>query len=257
VKCSEYELLISAYADGELDGPEKTRLEGHFADCEDCRRLYEETVVLQRKLADSMLACSYVPDLVSAVSARVRPRVRTRLTWAWAKAAAVIVLISVCAYVLLQPRPPVRPAGTVVARDRHRTAAPRNTEQTYVHKEPKEPSRMPDTARMVRHRAQKAATHSEQAAKPTGPTSAVALDTAEVTIEYTDAELVADRSADLTVLSPELVPAAAPGRQVVAAIEVIAENGKQLQRVCHYVIESSERTRTLNEPSKGETNGTN
>lgn len=38
--CEEYEILISAYIDGELTEAEKAELMAHLADCENCRNIY-------------------------------------------------------------------------------------------------------------------------------------------------------------------------------------------------------------------------
>ncbi len=48
--CDELRPLISAYADGELDGADRDRVRRHLDECDACRREYDATVELKEEL---------------------------------------------------------------------------------------------------------------------------------------------------------------------------------------------------------------
>ena len=50
MKCMDYEMLISAYMDKELDQQETAEVERHLEGCEDCRRKLEDLLELKAAL---------------------------------------------------------------------------------------------------------------------------------------------------------------------------------------------------------------
>jgi anti-sigma factor RsiW len=251
MRCDEYEILIAAYADGELDGPETTRVQTHIGQCESCRRLYEEMTRLQCELADVLKECPAVPDLVSAVAAGIPSR--SRFTFAWAlAAAAAIAVIAVYGYVVLRPIPGKRPLA--------RPSMVRHDTEPARREAPKAIATVQPGQRLHQHK--QLGTVRRIAVRKTSPVmrggpSPISVDTPQVVIEYTDTASVTERTADLPAMSPGPIPNAGPGRQVVAETDVVTENGVRRQRVCYRIIDSPEEKRALNEPHRGEQNGTN
>lgn len=254
MKCDEYEILISAYADGELDGSEKTRVQNHISQCESCRRLYEDMTRLQRDVADVLKECPAVPELVSAVAARIRPRRGIRITWAWAAAAAVAV-VAVCAYAVIRSIPDKEPSPRpIVVRHEREPASLRHAPKILVAVQPSRRVRRPERVRIVRHIASKKTLPIKRMAG--GGAVPICVDKPQVTVEYTDAASCAEQSAGTYDSSPGPVPIAGPGQRVVAETDVVMENGKRTQRVCYRIIDILDGKSALNEPTKGEPNGT-
>jgi CHAT domain-containing protein/tetratricopeptide (TPR) repeat protein len=84
---------IAAYLDRRLDPAERTRVEEHLADCEECRTLLTETAAFLE--ADAAAK----PD---AVPGATRP---ARRPWVWSAAAAAAALLALTPFVLRQMRP--------------------------------------------------------------------------------------------------------------------------------------------------------
>lgn len=98
MKCSDYEILISAYADGELDAAQISELESHMKCCEHCRTLYKETLDLQCNLSDALEACSTFPDIASSISDKIQPKRKFHYIWTLAAAAVVVFGIFICEF---------------------------------------------------------------------------------------------------------------------------------------------------------------
>ena len=263
MKCSECEILISAYADGELDGPDRAEVEAHISHCAVCKQLCDETMQLQRDLTSVLAECSEIPDLVAAVSSRIRPQPRVRFAWAWA--AAIVVLVAILGYHLAQSLPHGKPAA-VVARTGPKPAVKRNLIANGSPTQPERvaPTRVAGVKRPSRRTAYKAATstvakHSPGAAHgtnslPQDNPSSPAAGAAEVAVEYVDAMPVA--RGRLSSPPPPLA-AIASGRRVVADIEVVMENGKRVERLCYLIIENDDGNGNTEKQSKGDRNETN
>jgi hypothetical protein len=77
MKCNEIEILISEYIDNEL--PETTRLvvTDHLNNCDSCRKIYEDTLLLVEKV--SLLQTEVVPvnDLWSNIESRINKKDET------------------------------------------------------------------------------------------------------------------------------------------------------------------------------------
>lgn len=248
MNCGECEILISAYADGELSGRDRARLQAHLNRCESCERVYQETVRLQRDLSDALMNGPETPDLVQAVTDAIRPRPRTWFSRAWA-AAAVLALIAVCGYLLFAPtretRPHRQPATAISAREpvtadggaaRSPSPLPRTNEpeprvqvnnadraapeqlvNTSSAKRP--PARVPDVKRP---------------APILGP-SPMAVDEAEIAVRYTDSLPAAERTVEVPLVSAPDRAAAGPGRQVATETEVVTADGQRIRQVCYRV----------------------
>ena len=92
VPCLDPE-TIAAYLDRRLDPAERTRVEEHLADCEECRTLLSETAAFLE--ADAAAKPAPVA---------LRPRAARR-TWIWSMAAAAATLLALTPLVLQRMRP--------------------------------------------------------------------------------------------------------------------------------------------------------
>lgn len=259
MRCEEYEILISAYADGELDGREKADVEIHIDQCGDCRQVYEETVGLQCDLADVLTRCSVVPDLVSAVTAQIQPRPRLRFNWAWAAAVAVV---AVCSYALLHSPTGTKPVKDAVIlppshktqHQQHKPIIRQRTPENNLEKPGIERAPQPKPKMLV-NRVNKPvlppAHRQEPLAKTIAESSSISVDAAEVVVEYSDGANSAGFSSDLLASPAPQIPIVGVGQRVVAETEIITENGTRTQRICYRIVDS-EKGETPNEPSQGE-----
>ena len=78
--CQDLENLISAYADGELQGTQLDLIEAHLGNCTDCRTKLTEYNNIRQRLA-SLQATPAFPDIKGKVLARIekaRPFVKTK-----------------------------------------------------------------------------------------------------------------------------------------------------------------------------------
>lgn len=260
MRCDDYEILISAYADGELDGSQAAAVEAHIEECASCRQLFDETVSLQRDMVDALANCQNVPDIVSAVTARIELKSRFRFAWTWAAAAAA-ALVAIGGYAFLQS-PAKRVDNAVVypppptIEHNHRPPAMQKSEQskTSVEERSPKPTLQPRPKTPVRKPAQpvhESVPKTEQVAAGKVETPIICADEAEVIVEYTEGTNAAGHIADLATTPAPKIPVAGPGQQVVAETETITENGMQTQRVCYRIVDSNSAS-TLGKPDKGE-----
>jgi anti-sigma factor RsiW len=77
--CDEAQELMSVVADGEATVFERTRLDAHVSDCASCATLVERIAVVDRRVR--LRPAEPVPDLVMAVTTRLRPAVLGRGGW--------------------------------------------------------------------------------------------------------------------------------------------------------------------------------
>jgi hypothetical protein len=102
---------IAAYIDGNLDGPERERVTGHLASCEDCYAVYSETA---RFLTDSS---PVIPEEDAMFDDKVVSfPSRTKFVARWGSLAALLLLGigGGASFYLLKP-PPALPTGDLTA----------------------------------------------------------------------------------------------------------------------------------------------
>lgn len=194
MRCSEYEQLISAFADGELKGTLLEEVRAHIAVCKDCLRLYRETCLLQDDVASALDYCGEVPDLVSVVSRRIAPKRRLNLWPLWAAAAALLFIVAggytlvskrhvAETIVVTAPVPKVKtsPAPTIPSIPRDR---PKISVASCNGKNPTKPIR-PHSV-IVKSRVNRKSVVPEKAIEHNPQPAPMAVAVAEVTVEYTD-----------------------------------------------------------------------
>ncbi len=79
IGCDDAKILLSAAADGEVDRDERSSLDRHLAACADCASFADRLAVVDRRVR--LRPAEPVPDLVMAVTSRVRPAVLGRGGW--------------------------------------------------------------------------------------------------------------------------------------------------------------------------------
>ncbi|MCH4889447.1 zf-HC2 domain-containing protein [Acidaminobacter sp. JC074] len=104
MKCTEFELLVNEYVDGELTHSQ-AELEEHMKTCQDCKNLYEETLELKQLLAgldDIDLPQDFEETLheklVAAGQDNVRPIHKYRNTWKVLGSIAAVAIVSITVY---------------------------------------------------------------------------------------------------------------------------------------------------------------
>ncbi len=109
--CQESELLIHAFADGELDLVKSIEFEAHLQGCPSCARAQEEIRRLRSFVKDTSLrftpAASFERRLRSIVRREGKEKPATQTWWRWSMAAAslVVVLLAVWVVVVILNRP--------------------------------------------------------------------------------------------------------------------------------------------------------
>ncbi|MCE5197438.1 MAG: zf-HC2 domain-containing protein [Armatimonadota bacterium] len=250
MRCEECEILISACADDELSGTERTEMLAHICQCESCHRLYEDILVLHRNITTALREPMETPDLVSPVTARVIYHSRARFTWAWAAALALFIVFG---YVIHKPAPQIKPAPVVVSTRpqpkpvvKHPRVLPSQT--MVATPAPKHVTVQPAPKRIALYVRPPKTKHSVRVPKQYDIDSPIAMDTAEVVVEYSDMGLAAGHAADLS--AP--VPVAGPGQRVITTSETTIVNGKKTERMCYRVVDNDDKETS----TQGETNET-
>lgn len=238
MRCEDFEVLISAAADGELDRADQAKLDAHLACCEDCRREYEETCELQQQIAAALVHCDDSPDLVAGVTGMLRPRVRTRFGLrAWALAAAVIT-VAVCASIMLPLRrgPDVPPAPQVHA-PRHAAPQP----QVHTSRQPTAPSERivaPESTRHERKPRSHRIPPTMNVVQDGSRSAPMLAEQAEITVEYVD-DCTPQAAAQTAIDDPSQPPippqGRRPGERVVMVRETVVENGARTERLSHRI----------------------
>jgi anti-sigma factor RsiW len=111
--CREYEPLLALYVGGDLDGCD---VEGHLADCAECRALLEDLRASQALLKE-LSAEAVDAALLSAVRAGVLAKTRPRRLWPWVAAcaaAAALVMALIPARAPIPKRAPALPKTEAV-----------------------------------------------------------------------------------------------------------------------------------------------
>lgn len=242
MNCDEYEMLISAYADGELDGSDLKRLKAHISQCDSCRRIYEDTLRLQEDLTQALLASPIIPDLVSAVESRIRPKNQVRFAWAWAVAAVFVGLALVTA--ALRPAH-VHTVKKPVAIVEHKPEPVQIKSLPKPKKYPVILARKPhsDEHRPAAVKRDKTAT--VHIAKFDATAVEPAEESAEVTIKYTDAR---SEPTNVALFAPPPCvrnPLIWPNERLALETEPVMENGRLIWRMCYWIIEKPEDTASL------------
>lgn len=93
MKCSDYEVLISALADNELHGADRIEIEAHLNACKNCRQIYAETHSLQQDITSALLDCNDAPDLTQAITAKLSPKPKAVIRYIWAASAVLVFVI--------------------------------------------------------------------------------------------------------------------------------------------------------------------
>lgn len=96
MKCSDYELLISIYADNELDDRNTAKLESHLAHCSNCKNIFEQTIDMQTSISRIFKSKVETPNIVGGVINKIHQKPKFR--YAWALAAAVIIFCVLISY---------------------------------------------------------------------------------------------------------------------------------------------------------------
>ena len=111
MKCKAFEELIQKKLDGDIAPDDRRRLEGHLADCADCRKALSQ----HEWIAETLAAASPAGEarVSAAVMERIRAR-RPRLQWGLAvAAAAACVVLAVLVLVGRSASKPTQPSVTI------------------------------------------------------------------------------------------------------------------------------------------------
>lgn len=238
MNCNDIEIMISAYADGELDEQSIAIVEAHIALCESCRCIYEQTLQLQKNLTDALTPFPESPDFVCAVDAQIHRKNAWRFSWAYAAAAAAI-LLAVCACIFFQPVSSGKSMQRrpIVAANHKTNHAPVSTKKTVtsapiLHLAKTAPRSFARVAVKKSQSHRRIAIPVKEPAEIANEVKANE-DKVEVIIKYTDSM---PSSSAIAEVSPQ-IPAATPGKRVVAENDSYTINGRQLQRMCYKIID--------------------
>ena len=108
MNCDDSRIYLPAYLDGELGVGESLRVQGHLADCGDCRQAQDEQLALRSALRDSDLYAHPAADFSKRIEAAVRGAAKAearsqRRSWfpslrleffRWVPAAAALVIVT-------------------------------------------------------------------------------------------------------------------------------------------------------------------
>ena len=253
MQCDDYECLISALADGELDKRLQIELENHLTHCRRCRDIYVETCALQRRLSAALSGCSEdAPDMKDITIGRIVSKYRKSRHWAWAAAAVLILTCTLARSIALRDND----IPTQISSNRRGQTQVEHTPVIHqktafdLHPNPNELRARAATAKDTAGRARlrnridtykrsakttMTAAKSDTAVMP----AQVAVETGEVTVEYMDNPALNMVSYQTTCLSgrfcyPVLV--FGNGGEVIQLRERMVENCSRVDRVLHRLI---------------------
>jgi anti-sigma factor RsiW len=89
--CKSFQMLLSAYADGEVDAKERAQVELHLSGCDDCRARLADLQALSGNLSAHLMAQAEQADFsrfADRVMARIgpeQPGLLERLRVAWSE----------------------------------------------------------------------------------------------------------------------------------------------------------------------------
>lgn len=105
MKCTEFELLLNEYVDGELTHSQH-ELEEHMKTCENCRRLYDDAVELKQLLSglddidlpDDFEETLHEKLVATQKESKVTPLRKYRNTWKLLGSVAAVAIVSITVY---------------------------------------------------------------------------------------------------------------------------------------------------------------
>jgi hypothetical protein len=240
--CEVYEDLISVYVDGELDHQNTKLVEAHIKQCESCMDVYQHATRFRQDMSSALRMHQFKIDVVSAVIEQIQPK-RTRLSArVWIPAAAVLIL-AVCLFAALQLTSNKSASPGIIADKYNQKPSPRinmakadqvsNPTSSIKHK-----ILLTSTPR---HTSKQVVQKKLKAKHSIGSkTTPMASKQAGVIIYYTDIKHSDIQDDNQYPLAPEPVPVAGPGQRLLAEDEIVAYNGRRLQRVCYRIVEDTD-----------------
>jgi len=105
MKCTEFELLLNEYVDGELTHSQH-ELEEHMKTCENCKRLYDDAVELKQLLSglddidlpDDFEETLHEKLVATQKESKVTPLRKYRNTWKLLGSVAAVAIVSITVY---------------------------------------------------------------------------------------------------------------------------------------------------------------
>lgn len=242
MKCGDYEVLISAYADGELDAGMIPYLVNHIADCDRCRKLYEETCDIQSNIATALSLHIDTPDFTGSVASQICPRNRFVLKWIWAAAAVITVFVLGSLFLVKQNNNSADQVAVTVKQEKTLNKPLSAARRIYPTPERKiigvRPDIMPEVKQKTNSRKSKSAPIMQltEAKKLVAKHETKDPDQAEITVEYLDSVDSADQDWAKSLAIAPKIPTAGPGQRVVGDVEEITINGRRVKRFCFRVV---------------------
>lgn len=101
-RCTEYEVNIQLYVDGELTGEERDEFLSHVRNCTSCREAVEEAETFSQRIraarpavaASDSLRTAVLRQIEQAEAVRSGPRLVPRPLWSLTAAAAILILVA-------------------------------------------------------------------------------------------------------------------------------------------------------------------
>jgi hypothetical protein len=249
--CSEYELLISALADGELDERREADVRAHISTCKSCAGVYGQYLSMQKNISLALADCGDLPDHLPGISHVVKPRQRCMYGRLWAAAAALIDLV-LGAYSYMQVQEPVRtPLRS--------TTSPKVAKMPYA-KLPKLNTNKPASkARPVmrkpklcwaaakQHIPKSQAKHVASIKSKPAP---VSVETAQISVEYVDTDVVQPSASYVVADQISQMPPVPDNHMlgtVVARGEIISPDSVRTQKQCYRLLHLDSSQENLND----------
>ena len=241
MKCGDYELLISAYADREIDKNLIPDIEKHLNQCDSCRQFYEETVEIQNDITDVLSISNDCPDFVGIINSKIKPKNHFVINWR-ISASAAAVLVLAFGILFWQNDRQEKPIQEVIIKNNEIIDAP-----TVINRSLKSSKINHKSDRTVVYTNQRKKTFihipNKLSAKPITESepesiakSNIDLDQPEVNVEYIDPVDAVQNDYNKVAEHSIKPPIANPGQRVVSDIEEIVINGKLVKRICYRVI---------------------
>ncbi len=249
MKCGDYEVLISAYADRELDAELVTDLVNHIAECDKCRRLYEETCNIQSNISAALSMHIETPDFAGSICSQIYPKNRFVPVWAWA-AAAVIILVIGSVFIATHNIRNTKQIAVVVKQETTvKTPIPAAKQVDPIPEKRivgVRPDIMPEVKHKVNSRKIKSAPSKQlsEAKKLVAQHETSDPDQAEITVEYLNPVDPADQECAKSLEIAPKIPTAGPGQRVVGDVEEIIINGRRVKRFCFRVVPDMNTSRS-------------
>lgn len=99
MRCTDAQILIESYVDGELDVVHTVEIERHLGDCRICSPMHQDTLELRSRIREEVPYFRASPDLQQRIRAIAREKAETGRSrvplWAWSGAIAAVVLFAV------------------------------------------------------------------------------------------------------------------------------------------------------------------